>query len=186
MRAQKWELCRGIGNSFGYNRNEAESDMLSGTDLIALLVDVTAKNGNLLIDVGPDAKGAISELLQRPLKALGAVSLHHWSRPVFSPTTLARRHFFTLLNNTLLSFQPTSWYHFRHQMERVRERTHDYTNLNMSHTCAAHVGTTAPRTRRARGAGLSTGPSAAPLSPQFLKDTCSTMHPPPPSGRGHP
>jgi len=68
---EKWESCRGIGYSFGYNRNEGPEDMLSFNDLIHLLVDIVSKNGNLLLDVGPMADGAIPDLQRTRLLELG-------------------------------------------------------------------------------------------------------------------
>ena len=41
-------------------------------DLIALLVDIVSKNGNLLLDVGPEADGTIPPVQMERLKALGA------------------------------------------------------------------------------------------------------------------
>ena len=68
----KWETTRGLGSSFGYNRNEDESGMLSGDELIRLFVDIISKNGNLLINIGPMADGTIPDNQQKPLIALGA------------------------------------------------------------------------------------------------------------------
>lgn len=67
----KWEACRGLGNSFGYNAAEGPDHHLSATELIRLFVDVVAKNGNLLLNVGPRADGTIPELQRRPLEGLG-------------------------------------------------------------------------------------------------------------------
>lgn len=67
-----WETIRGLGYSFGYNRNETEAETLGGTALIRLLVDVVSRNGNLLINVGPRADGSIPELQQRALLELGS------------------------------------------------------------------------------------------------------------------
>lgn len=67
----KWEACRGLGLGFGYNQAELPEDYLSAEDLIVLYKDVTAKGGNLLINVGPQANGAIQEIQQTPLRALG-------------------------------------------------------------------------------------------------------------------
>lgn len=67
----KWETTRGLGASFAYNANETAADMLTGPDLIEFLVDTVAKNGNLLINVGPDSHGQIPEIQQAPLRELG-------------------------------------------------------------------------------------------------------------------
>jgi alpha-L-fucosidase len=66
-----WELCRGLGRSFGYSAQETAADTLTGPQLVHLLVDVVAHGGNLLINVGPDGSGRIPELQQRPLRELG-------------------------------------------------------------------------------------------------------------------
>ncbi|MFT5483275.1 MAG: alpha-L-fucosidase [Halieaceae bacterium] len=69
--AFKWESTRGLGGSFGFNRNETSADMLSGSELIVYLVDTVSKNGNVLINVGPDSYGAIPQIQQTPLRELG-------------------------------------------------------------------------------------------------------------------
>jgi len=70
--AKKWEECRGLGRSFGYNRAEGEAETIAPGELIALLVDIVSKNGNLLLDVGPEADGTIPPVQMERLKALGA------------------------------------------------------------------------------------------------------------------
>jgi alpha-L-fucosidase len=69
---KKWEECRGLGQSFGYNRSEGEAETISPTELISLLVDIVSKNGNLLLDVGPEADGTIPPIQRERLQALGA------------------------------------------------------------------------------------------------------------------
>jgi alpha-L-fucosidase len=69
---KKWEECRGLGRSFGYNRAEGEKETIAPGELIALLVDIVSKNGNLLLDVGPEADGTIPPVQMERLKALGA------------------------------------------------------------------------------------------------------------------
>lgn len=69
--SRKWEETRGIGRSFGLNRQEGDREMISPRDLIHLLVDVVAKNGNLLLDVGPEPDGSIPPLQLERLHALG-------------------------------------------------------------------------------------------------------------------
>jgi alpha-L-fucosidase len=69
---KKWEECRGLGQSFGYNRAEGEAQTIAPDKLIYLLVDIVSKNGNLLLDVGPEADGTIPAVQMERLKALGA------------------------------------------------------------------------------------------------------------------
>ena len=66
-----WELCRGIGASFCHNRAERAEHHLSGFDIVALLTDVVAKGGHLLLNIGPTADGTIPELQRGPLAAAG-------------------------------------------------------------------------------------------------------------------
>ncbi len=72
IQAQKWETCRGIGHSFGYNRNEGDEQLLSESELIHMLVDIVSKNGNLLLNVGPMADGRIPTNQAERLRSLGA------------------------------------------------------------------------------------------------------------------
>ncbi len=67
----KWETCRGIGYSFGYNQVEGDEHLLSSEALVHLLIDIVSKNGNLLLDVGPAADGSIPENQLKRLNDLG-------------------------------------------------------------------------------------------------------------------
>jgi alpha-L-fucosidase len=66
-----WEESRGIGNSYGYNRNEKLEDYKTGKELILILTDVVARGGNLLLDIGPTADGRIPVIMQQRLKEIG-------------------------------------------------------------------------------------------------------------------
>ena len=70
--AGRWEMTRGVGHSFGANRNEDPADIVCAAALTRCLCDVVARNGNLLIGVGPDAAGAIPAAQAAPLRGLGA------------------------------------------------------------------------------------------------------------------
>lgn len=72
MAGQKWESTRGLGLAFGYNANERDEDYMTPAALIALYDDVTARGGNLLINVGPRADASILAQQSTPLRALGA------------------------------------------------------------------------------------------------------------------
>ena len=71
IQTKKWESCRGIGASFGYNKREGSEHYISAEELIHSFVDIVSKNGNLLINVGPTAKGVIPELQRERLTDLG-------------------------------------------------------------------------------------------------------------------
>lgn len=66
-----WEATRGLGYSFGYNQDEGPEESLSGTEVVHLLADTVAKNGNLLLNVGPRADGSIPEVQARSLAEVG-------------------------------------------------------------------------------------------------------------------
>jgi alpha-L-fucosidase len=70
-RTAKWESTRGMGAAFGINRNEPDDRLVDPDELVRDLVDMVAKNGNLLLNVGPDAEGRIQVREQVRLDALG-------------------------------------------------------------------------------------------------------------------
>jgi alpha-L-fucosidase len=69
--AKKWESCRGLGFSFGYNQVEGPEQVIASDKLIALLVDIVSKNGNLLLNIGPRPNGTISDIQADRLHQLG-------------------------------------------------------------------------------------------------------------------
>lgn len=60
-----------MGFSFGYNRVEGPKEVIASDKLVALLVDIVSKNGNLLLNIGPRPDGSISEIQLDRLHALG-------------------------------------------------------------------------------------------------------------------
>lgn len=69
--AHPWEECRGIGGSFGYNRNENLKDYETSESLVHILIDKVARGGNLLLNIGPTADGRIPVIMQQRLKDMG-------------------------------------------------------------------------------------------------------------------
>lgn len=67
-----WEECRGIGGSFGYNRNEQLEDYSSAKELIHVLIETVSRGGNLLLNVGPTADGRIPVIMQQRLAEIGS------------------------------------------------------------------------------------------------------------------
>ncbi|GGO67119.1 alpha-L-fucosidase [Microbacterium nanhaiense] len=70
--ASAWENCRGIGFSFAYNRLEDASHSMTGPETIRYFVDVVARGGNLLLNIGPTAEGRVTDIQRRALEELGA------------------------------------------------------------------------------------------------------------------
>lgn len=66
-----WEECRGIGGSFGYNRNENLESYSTSEQLVHILIDKVARGGNLLLNIGPTADGRIPVIQQQRLKDMG-------------------------------------------------------------------------------------------------------------------
>lgn len=58
VQRRPWECVRGIDRSFGYNRASDPGKFIGHDELVGLLVDVTAKGGNLLLNVGPRGEDA--------------------------------------------------------------------------------------------------------------------------------
>ena len=89
-----WAECRGIGRSFGLNRNEDLDNYLTSTALIQHFCELVAHGGGLTLNVGPYADGTIPLIQQERLRDLG-----HWlsvngeaiygSRPYMTPGGVA-------------------------------------------------------------------------------------------------
>ncbi|MGO4680029.1 alpha-L-fucosidase [Microbacterium sp. 2MCAF23] len=52
-----WEACQTLNGSWGYDRDNHE--FKTAESLIRLLVDGVSKNGNLLLNIGPDGRGRL-------------------------------------------------------------------------------------------------------------------------------
>jgi len=72
-----WEENRGIGHSYGYNRNEDAADYATGQRLLLTLIDTVSRGGNLLLNIGPTADGRIPVEMQDRLAYLGAWLEHN-------------------------------------------------------------------------------------------------------------
>jgi len=72
-----WEENRGMGFSYGYNRNEALEDYATGQRLLLTLLDTVSRGGNLLINIGPTADGRIPVIMQERLAYLGQWLAHN-------------------------------------------------------------------------------------------------------------
>ena len=66
-----WEESRGMGYSYGYNREEDAWDYNSAQSLIIALIDKVSRGGNFLLDIGPDEHGKIPPIMQERLLQMG-------------------------------------------------------------------------------------------------------------------
>ena len=66
-----WEESRGMGFSYGYNREEDAWDYNSAQSLILQLIDKVSRGGNFLLDIGPDEHGKIPPIMQERLLQMG-------------------------------------------------------------------------------------------------------------------
>lgn len=71
MTDRPWAECRGLGRSFGLNRNEPLSNYLTSSELIQHFVKLVAAGGGMTLNVGPAADGQIPLLQQERLLDLG-------------------------------------------------------------------------------------------------------------------
>jgi alpha-L-fucosidase len=67
-----WEESRGMGFSYGYNREEDAWDYNSAQVLVLNLVDKVSRGGNFLLDIGPDEHGKIPPIMEERLLQIGA------------------------------------------------------------------------------------------------------------------
>jgi alpha-L-fucosidase len=98
-----WETCQTFSGSWGYYRDEAT--WKSPAQLIELLVESVSKGGNLLLNVGPTARGLFDDRAQASLKAMG-----EWTRlngrSVYGCTEAPAG--IVAPPNTLLTFNPAT------------------------------------------------------------------------------
>lgn len=66
-----WAECRGLGRSFGLNRNEPLSNYVTSEELIQHFVKLVAAGGGMTLNVGPGPDGQIPLLQQERLLDLG-------------------------------------------------------------------------------------------------------------------
>lgn len=122
-----WEETRGIGGSFGYNRNETLEDYESSEFLIHYLIDKVSRGGNLLLNVGPTADGRIPVIQQQRLRDIGnwlringdaIYSTRPWQyAPAIDKETT---EFFTAKNNDLF-LHVTEWRNERIVVENTQK-----------------------------------------------------------------
>jgi alpha-L-fucosidase len=96
-----WETCQTFSGSWGYHRDEAT--WKSVNQLIVLLVDTISKGGNLLLNVGPTARGTFDARAYERLEGIGHWMRYH-SRAIYGCTQAPSE--FSAPDNCLLTYNP--------------------------------------------------------------------------------
>ncbi|MCM8821606.1 MAG: alpha-L-fucosidase [Candidatus Omnitrophica bacterium] len=78
-----WEACHTFSGSWGYHRDEAS--WKSVDVLVKMLIDIVSKNGNLLLNVGPTARGEFDSRATERLTGIGEWMKRH-SRSIYGCT----------------------------------------------------------------------------------------------------
>ncbi len=75
-----WEACQTLSGSWGYHRDE--SSWKSTEMLVRMLIDTVSKDGNMLLNVGPNARGEMDSRALDRLRGMGAWMRLH-SRSIY-------------------------------------------------------------------------------------------------------
>ena len=96
-----WETCQTFSGSWGYHRDE--STWKSIPQLLELLIETVSKEGNLLLNVGPTARGEFDGRAQERLEGIGKW-MHANSRSIYGCT--AAPEDIKAPERTLLTYNP--------------------------------------------------------------------------------
>jgi len=96
-----WETCQTFSGSWGYYRDE--TTWKSPAQLIELLIESVSKGGNLLLNVGPTARGTFDYRAQERIEAMGEWMKFN-SRSIYNCTEAPEG--FAAPGNTLLTYNP--------------------------------------------------------------------------------
>jgi alpha-L-fucosidase len=98
-----WETCQTFSGSWGYYRDE--TSWKSPAQLLELLIESVSKGGNLLLNVGPTARGVFDFRAQDRLKSMGEWMKYN-NRSIYGCTEAPAD--FTVPANTILTYNPVS------------------------------------------------------------------------------
>jgi Alpha-L-fucosidase len=98
-----WETCQTFSGSWGYYRDEYT--WKSPAQLLELLIESVSKGGNLLLNVGPTARGVFDSRAQDRLKAIGDWMKFN-NRSIYGCTEAPEG--ITAPANTLLTYNPVA------------------------------------------------------------------------------
>jgi len=116
-----WETCQTFSGSWGYYRDE--NTWKDTKQLLVLLIESVSKGGNLLLNVGPTARGMFDERAQSRLKSMGEwMSLN--DRSIYGCTQAPEE--FKAPDNSLMTYNPKTNRLYIHLLDYPLQ------NLNLS------------------------------------------------------
>jgi alpha-L-fucosidase len=96
-----WETCQTFSGSWGYYRDEYT--WKDNKQLLGLLIESVSKGGNLLLNVGPTARGVFDERADKALEGMGEWMKFN-SRSIYGCTQAPDK--FEAPANSLLTYNP--------------------------------------------------------------------------------
>ncbi len=107
-----WETCQTFSGSWGYHRDEAT--WKSVRQLVVMLIETVSKGGNLLLNVGPTARGTFDPRAKERLEGIGAWMKDH-GRSIYGCTQAPAE--FKAPQNCLLTYNPGTKRLYVHVLE---------------------------------------------------------------------
>lgn len=98
-----WETCQTFSGSWGYHRDE--NTWKSSNQLIAMLIEVVSKGGNLLLNVGPTARGFFDSRATEKLADIGEWMKFN-NNSIYGCTAAPEE--FLVPANTFLTYNPVT------------------------------------------------------------------------------
>lgn len=96
-----WETCQTFSGSWGYYRDE--NTWKDTKQLLGLLIESVSKGGNLLLNVGPTARGMFDERANKALNSMG--EWMKWNNRSIYGCTQAPEEF-AVPDNSILTYNP--------------------------------------------------------------------------------
>jgi len=107
-----WETCQTFSGSWGYYRDE--KTWKSTQQLLVLLIESVSKGGNLLLNVGPTARGVFDERAELALNNMGQWMKFN-SRSIYGCTQAPAE--FKVPENSILTYNPKTKRLYIHLLE---------------------------------------------------------------------
>ena len=114
-----WETCQTFSGSWGYYRDELT--WKDSRQLLGLLIESVSKGGNLLLNVGPTARGFIDHRAEEAMNKMGEWMKYN-SRSIYGCTQAPDE--FIVPENSLLTYNPHTNRLYIHLLEYPLQNFH--------------------------------------------------------------